>query len=67
MNYFNPALLGFNIIYGVDGSYVVKNGKLIKIIKIEGVDKWGSITNGQIKFYLENGEIINLFLKCQVG
>jgi hypothetical protein len=35
----NLQFWGLDIIHGVDGSYVVKNGKLIKIIRVEYSDE----------------------------
>jgi hypothetical protein len=58
MDDLNLRFLGFNIIHGMDGSYVVRNGKLIKIIKVEYSDDWCRATGGWMKFYLEDGTIL---------
>jgi len=58
MNNLDFQFLGFNIIHGIDGSYVVKDGKLIKIIKKEFSDDWCISTGGWMKIYLEDGTIL---------
>ena len=58
MNDLNLQFLGFNIIHGLDGSYVVRNGKLIKIIRVEYSKDRARAIGGWMKFYLENGEIL---------
>jgi len=48
----------WQIIQGLDGSYVVKDGKLIKIIRISYSEKYFIQTGEWVEYELEDGMII---------
>jgi hypothetical protein len=50
----------FEIIRGLDGSYIVRNGKLLKIVRVAYSDNWFLNTGGWAEFELEDGQIIRL-------
>jgi len=60
MNDLNFQFFCFNIIYGIDGSYIVKAGKLVKIVKREVSTDYYKVTGGWQKIYLEDGTIIKI-------
>ena len=46
------------IFNGIDGSYIINNNKLVKIIKIIISDDWYKSTGGWCKYYLKDGTIL---------
>ena len=48
------------IIQGLDGNYVVKDGKLLKIIKVSYSDNYFLNTSGWAEYKLEDGQIIKI-------
>ena len=51
----------FQTLKGIDGCYyVIKDSKLVKIIKTECNEKWQTTTGGWIKFFLEDGTIYSI-------
>ncbi len=50
--------VNFDIIKGLDGSYIVQNGKLLKIVRVAYSENYFLDTGGWVEFELENGLII---------
>lgn len=50
----------FDIIKGLDGSYVVKNGKFLKITRVAYSENYFLDTGGWIEYELEDGQIIRI-------
>jgi hypothetical protein len=44
------------ILLGLDGSYVIRGGKLLRIVTQQESPDWRTTTGGFIEYTLENGE-----------
>jgi hypothetical protein len=51
----------FDTIKGIDGqTYVVKDNKLVKIVRTKSNELWKTTTDGWCKIYLEDGTIYQI-------
>lgn len=47
-----------DIINGIDGQYVISEGKLLKIVSVVCSRNWLSTTSGWIEYTLEDGTVL---------
>ena len=50
----------FEIIKGLDGTYIAKGGKLVKIVRVAYSENYFVNVGGWVEYELEDGQIIRI-------